>query len=149
MKALLQALHITINLPQSTFMIMNLRFQRYDSAATAVSDTTPPCVPGGLAATGNDANVFLNWNDCTQPDLYGYNVYRSTASGGTYTLIADSEFVAGSQYTDYSVTNSVTYYYKVASVDTSDNVSAQTSYVSATPRDVTRTRCADRLDCYR
>jgi hypothetical protein len=46
--------------------------------------------------------------------LKGYNVYRSTSSGGIYTKIADN--ISRQYYRDESVTNGQTYYYKVTAV---------------------------------
>ncbi|MBN1766120.1 MAG: endo-1,4-beta-xylanase, partial [Sedimentisphaerales bacterium] len=44
----------------------------------------PPAPPTGLAATAGDNTVALDWNDNGEPDLEGYNVYRSTTSGSGY-----------------------------------------------------------------
>ena len=62
-------------------------------------DITPPIAPTGLTAVGKDDFVPLNWNDNQEPDIYGYNVYRSTVSGGPYTKIADSYDVPGQLHT--------------------------------------------------
>ena len=86
-----------------------------------------------MTAIGKDDFVTLNWNDNPEPDIYGYNVYRSTVSGGPYTKIADSYDVPGSSYTDNVVTNYVTYYYVVRAVDTSANESANSNQASAMP----------------
>ena len=50
----------------------------------------------------------------SESDLLGYNVYRSEASGGGYSLISqpvDSDFL------DSAVTNETTYYYVVTALD--------------------------------
>jgi subtilisin len=87
------------------------------------ADPTPPVAPIGLLVTApNIGGVLeLDWQDNMEPDLYGYNVYRSETSGGLYTRIASS--VTGSAYTDTGLTNSVMYYYVVTAVDTSLNES--------------------------
>jgi endonuclease I len=96
------------------------------------ADTTPPAAPSGLTASGGNAVVNLNWNDNTEPDLAGYNVYRGTTSGGPYSKI-NGVLVAPSVYADASVTNGTTYYYVVRAVDTSNNESGNSNQASATP----------------
>jgi endonuclease I/fibronectin type 3 domain-containing protein len=98
----------------------------------ACVDTTPPAAPTGLAATAGNAVVDLNWNDNSELDLAGYNVYRSTSSGGPYSKI-NGPLVTASDYSDTSVTNGITYYYVVAAVDTSNNESADSNEASASP----------------
>jgi len=91
-----------------------------------------PAAPTGLSATAGDATVSLDWNDNSEPDLDGYNMYRSTTSGSGYSQINGS-LLSSSNYTDNSVTNGTTYYYVVTAVDTDLNESAYSSEVSATP----------------
>ncbi|MBN1477193.1 family 10 glycosylhydrolase, partial [Candidatus Sumerlaeota bacterium] len=98
----------------------------------AGSDTTPPAAPTGLAATGGDGQVSLEWNDNGESDLAGYNVYRSTTSGSGHTQINGS-LVTSSNYVDSTVTNGTTYYYVVTAVDTSTNESGNSAEASATP----------------
>lgn len=95
-------------------------------------DVTPPAAPTGLAATADNAIVNLNWNNNTESDLAGYNVYRATASGGPYSKI-NVPLVAVSDYADTSAVNGTTYYYVVRAVDTSLNESGNSNEVSATP----------------
>jgi hypothetical protein len=95
-------------------------------------DVTPPAAPTGLTATAGNAVVNLDWNDNTEPDLAGYNVYRATTSGGPYSQINGS-LVAGSAYSDTTVTNGTTYYYVVRAVDQSSNESGNSNEASATP----------------
>ena len=64
-------------------------------------DTIPPAVPTNLTATGGNSTVSLNWNDNNETDLAGYNVYRSTTSGGPYTKL-NSSLVSTSNYNDNS-----------------------------------------------
>ena len=95
-------------------------------------DTTPPAAPTGLIATAGNAVVNLDWNDNVESDLAGYNVYRSTVSGGPYTKINGS-LVASSAYSDSTAANGTTYYYVVKAVDTSNNESGNSNQASATP----------------
>ncbi|MEW6769994.1 MAG: hypothetical protein AB1330_01190 [Bacillota bacterium] len=79
---------------------------------------TVPSVPTGLRATKGDRLVNLYWDDMkdngANPNLSGYRVYRSTVSGGPYTLVAT---VTTNYYQDTGLTNGQTYYYVVTSVD--------------------------------
>ena len=94
-------------------------------------DTTPPAAPAGLTATPGDGEVLLDWNDNSESDLAGYNVYRSTTPGSGYSNV--DSLLSGSAYTDSSVTNGTTYYYVVTAVDTSDNESGYSNEAGATP----------------
>ncbi len=105
----------------------------------------PPAAPTGLVATAGNETVSLDWNDNTEPDLAGYNVYRSTTSSGNPVPYGklNGPLVTISEYTDDTVTNGIPYFYVVTAVDTNDLES--TSYSnedSATPDYQT---CADVL----
>ena len=94
------------------------------------ANTVPPAPPTDL--TAGDGSVILEWADNTEPDLAGYNVHRSTTSGGPYTQIAVGLTV--SAYTDSDVTTN--YYYVVTAVDTQGNESANSTEVWAIAADV-------------
>ena len=59
--------------------------------------------------------VTLNWVASVTPGVVGYNVYRSTTSGGPYTKINSSN-VAATTYADQAVSPGQTYYYVVRSI---------------------------------
>lgn len=107
-------------------------------ASATPEDTTAPSAPTGLAATAGDSYVDLEWNDNTEPDLDGYNVYRATATGGPYTQLNSSP-VGASGYVDLTAQNATTYYYVVTAVDDTPNAneSGFSGEVSATPADTT------------
>lgn len=98
--------------------------------AAAPGDFTPPAPPTGLTAAASDRAVALDWNNNGEGDLSHYRVYRSLTSGGSYTFIATRTV---SNHTDGTLTNGVTYFYRVTAVDISGNESAPSSVVSATP----------------
>ncbi|MBN1765731.1 MAG: hypothetical protein JW860_10775, partial [Sedimentisphaerales bacterium] len=100
------------------------------------TDMTPPVPPTSLAATAGDGTVSLDWDDNSEIDLDGYNIYRSTTSGSGYSQINGVQ-LSSSDYTDNSVTNGVTYYYVVTAVDTSSNESGNSNENSAMPADTT------------
>ena len=74
---------------------------------------TAPDPPTGLTASPGNSKVFLSWNASTN-GATGYNVKRSTVSGGSYTTIAS---VATNSYTDTTAANCSTYYYVVSATN--------------------------------
>lgn len=80
------------------------------SAATPVS--APPDVPVGLTATKTTDQISLNWSAVI--GATGYNVKRSTTSGGPYTNIA-TDVVA--TFTDTNVMKGTIYFYVVSAVN--------------------------------
>ena len=105
-------------------------------------DTTAPAVPTGLTAAGAGGGNTLTWTANAEPDLAGYNVYRSTASTGPFAKI-NAALVVGASYLDTSAPVGVSYY-RITAVDASGNESAQTASVSATRPDYDPARGRDR-----
>jgi pectate lyase len=95
-------------------------------------DSTIPAAPSGLWASPGDGSVSLDWDDNTESDLAGYNIYRSTTSGSGYSKLNGS-LLNSSNYVDNDVTNGTTYYYVVTAVDTYPNESPYSSQVYAIP----------------
>jgi autotransporter-associated beta strand protein len=100
----------------------------YSAYAPGVTPPGPPATPTGLAAAPGDTEVSLTWN--TSGGATGYNVGRSTANGGPYSIIATN--IPGAACLDFNVTNGVTYYYVVAALN-GGGVSPNSSQVSVTP----------------
>jgi hypothetical protein len=75
-------------------------------------------------------SVTLTWTASTSV-VSGYNVYRSSVSGGPYTKL-NSAPVAPTTYVDSTVQASTTYFYVVTSVDASNVESAYSTEVSVT-----------------
>ena len=87
----------------------------------------------GTGTTPIQHTVDLTWN--ASSGAVGYNVYRSTISGGPYTMI-NSSLDAATAYTDNTVVSGQTYYYVATAVDSGDKESAysnQTQAVVPTP----------------
>ena len=51
-------------------------------------DTAPPAPPKSLSARYRDGQILLNWDENTEPDLDGYNVFRATTPGTGYIQVA-------------------------------------------------------------
>lgn len=94
-----------------------------------VISVTPFGLPGAfniVSTTSGDGQVIITWGTSTHAD--SYTISRSTTSNGTYTQLSTT---AQSPYTDTTVTNGTTYYYKITAVNTNGNT--VTSAVSETP----------------
>ncbi len=113
----------TVTLPASCMMLLKIPH--------GTGDVTPPAAPTGLTADLDSIHVALDWDDNTEEDLQGYNIYRSTTSGSGYTKL-NSSVVASSYYTDNTGDGGETYYYVVNAVDTSWNESDDSNEESAT-----------------
>ena len=68
-----------------------------------------PAAPTTLTASAGNTQVALSWG--ASANASGYHVKRGQASGGPYTLLADS---ATTSYTDSAVSSGTTYYYVVS-----------------------------------
>jgi fibronectin type 3 domain-containing protein len=74
-------------------------------------------------------SVSLSWSASTST-VSGYNVYRSTVSGGGYTKV-NTSLVGGLTYTDSTVLALTTYYYVTTAVDSNNVESIFSNEVSA------------------
>jgi len=110
------------------------RFRVDDLRVT--TNATRPAPPEQLTASASNRRVDLDWLSSTAPDVEGYNVYRSTSPFmeiGAATQV-NAEPVAESSFTDSNLTNGVTYYYRVTTVDADGNESEGSAAMTATPQ---------------
>jgi len=98
-----------------------------------VADSTPPAAPTGLTVSPYSGGASLSWTANTEPDLSGYNLYRSATAGGPYSKV-NIALITSAATSDGGLNNGSTYYYVLKAVDTSSNESAASSEVSATPQ---------------
>ncbi len=101
-----------------------------NEVAVTPSASALPLPPLDLEA---NADLFLNeleWRHSFDPALDYYNIYRSTTSGGPYTLLTDT---VQAQYEDDGLTANVTYYYVVTTVNDGEEESVYSNEASATP----------------
>ncbi|MEE8173698.1 MAG: cytochrome c3 family protein, partial [Dehalococcoidia bacterium] len=86
------------------------------TSATSAS-TTAPDPPRGLRATGGTGSISLAWNANTESNLIGYNVYRATASEGSFSKINPSLVTTTSYVDSTPPVGSAVYYYRMSAVD--------------------------------
>ena len=91
----------------------------------------PPAAPTGLTATADIINnrIDLDWDGNSEPDMWYYNVYRSTTSGSYVNPPIDSAL--DSSYFDYVPDFSI-YYYVVTAVDSEQHESDYSNEAWAT-----------------
>jgi len=77
--------------------------------------TAPPPAPGGFSGIGTNGTARLSWTS-TPLSPTTYNVKRSLAHGGPYSILAAgvTEGVQATTYTDATVSSGGTYYYVVS-----------------------------------
>ncbi|MHC4500929.1 MAG: fibronectin type III domain-containing protein, partial [Planctomycetota bacterium] len=105
-----------------------------NEASATPLDSNAPVAPANLMARAGDGIVELFWSNNPEPDVNGYNVYRSETSGfepAPGNKIA--AIVKATSFEDSGLANGVTKYYKTKAEDTSSNESASSEEVSATP----------------
>ncbi len=103
-----------------------------ERSATPVAAATVPGAPSLGSASAGNGTVALGWSAPGSDGgaaVTGYNVYRGTASGAE-TLLTTVGNVTG--WTDSSVVNGATYYYKVSALN-SVGEGAPSNERSATP----------------
>jgi hypothetical protein len=101
-------------------------------SVTVTSNASNSPATVSLSGTGVQAvthSVTLSWTASTSA-VTGYNVYRSSTSGGPYTKM-NSTIIAATTYVDSTVISGQTYFYVVTAVDSSNVESANSAEVSA------------------
>jgi len=83
--------------------------------------------PTMSSATGSTTGITVYWYSVS--NAAGYNVYRSTSSSGSFTLI--SSVSNSTSYTDTNVASGTYYYYKVSAYNNNGGESLQSTSVSA------------------
>ncbi|MBI2484795.1 Ig-like domain-containing protein, partial [Candidatus Uhrbacteria bacterium] len=104
---------------------------------TAPADGVAPAAPTGVSATTNAAPIVVSWTAVTTnvdsspiTDLVGYEVYRDTSSGGSFSTQVNTSDVTGTSFTDDTASVGTTYFYKVTAADTGGQESAMSSAAS-------------------
>lgn len=121
------------NVDYVVFTAVGTHFSAY--ALSSPTGAEPPSTPGAVRATagsGVGAAITVAWSASTGgPE--GYYVYRHTSSSGQFPLLATVAGASTVSYSDSSVSEGSTYYYKVAAYsDSGSQESAASSAVNAT-----------------
>jgi len=96
----------------------------------ADSENPPATATAPLALTVNPPSVSLSWSASGSPGVIGYNLYRSTTSGGPYTKI-NSSLITVTNYIDLAVQSGHTYYYVSTAVNNQGQESSYSNQASA------------------
>jgi Abnormal spindle-like microcephaly-assoc'd, ASPM-SPD-2-Hydin len=123
---------ITLAVKQTVQLIVTFAPTASSSASgtlTITSNASNKTLSVPLSATGVQHSVALSWSD-NGTGIAGYNVYRSTVSGGSYVKV-NSAVAVPTSYTDSTVTSGTTYYYVVTAAAPSGSESAYSNQISA------------------
>jgi hypothetical protein len=123
---------LTLAVKQSVQLTINFKPTTSSSASgtlTITSNASNKTLSVPLSGTGGQHSVALSWSD-TGTGIKGYNIYRSTVSGGSYSKI-NSAVVVPTSYTDSTVTSGTTYYYVVTATAPSGAESAHSNQITA------------------
>lgn len=89
-----------------------------------------PLTGTGLAPLAHSVDVA--WDPSTSATLQGYNVYRSTVSGGPYTKLSPTLATSTLLFTDTTPVSGKQYFYVVTAVDTTGAESSASAQVAVT-----------------
>lgn len=93
-------------------------------------DGIPPAVPSGLRVYyASDGEIGIEWLHNSEPDMKGYNVFRSTDSLDFHFI----RFTTSDYFLDVSLEYDSAYYYRLAALDFSGKESNPSNIVSAIP----------------
>jgi Peptidase family C25/FG-GAP-like repeat len=110
--------------PTSTSAKLQLRVSdQYGELWTQMLDLLPPPTPADLLGTGAATTIKLTWARIFSTDLLGYNVYRSSSSGGPFVRINSIPTERTAYFQDSGLLPLTRYYYKVSAVDSTGNES--------------------------
>jgi len=88
--------------------------------------------PTGLVIISGDKSVILHWDPNTDPNLAGYNVYRSLSSSGSF-VKKNTSVLTSLGFCDLTVSDGVTYYYQVTALTTASQESLPSVTLSTVP----------------
>jgi fibronectin type 3 domain-containing protein len=125
-------------LPSGNYTITaSLTGYTFSPGSQPVSITNADLSGVNFSASATQHMVDLSWSASTIENpvsgqvVVGYNVYRSSVSGGPYTEL-DSSPIAELTYADKAVSSGQTWYYVCSAVDNLGNVSVYSNQAAAT-----------------
>ena len=119
-----QSIPFTLTFAPTTTGTASANISFFTSASSSTSETA-----SGTGATIQHT-VDLSWNASTSTSIVGYNVYRASSAGGTYTKI-NSSVNPSMTFSDSTVQSGKTYYYVTTAVDLNGAESSFSNQVQA------------------
>jgi len=111
LRSMVNGKYVTVsNTAAATLIAQSASVGTAESFGVQFVSGVAPVTPGGLAAASGNGLAGLSW--ASSPGATGYNLERSTAYGGTYSIVASN--LSNLSYTDTNLANGTTYYYTVA-----------------------------------
>lgn len=105
------------------------------SAYVVGASTLKPDWPIGIKTTYGPGRAYVYWDPHENPDVIGYNIYRSETSGVDYEKLNGTTLLTDEFYSEGSLTNGYTYYYVVTALDNMGRESFYSDEVAVTPSD--------------
>lgn len=93
---------------------------------------TTPTIPKNITPIGGASDITFVWTLNTEADLQGYNIYRSSVTGGPYTKVNTYIDARTAYYKNEGLPSFTRYYYRIAAIDSSGNEGSQSVEISAT-----------------
>lgn len=127
---------VTLTAGQSAYLLVSFTpkttgFQTGTITISSSATNSPGTVNiSGTGISGTAHSVVLSWAASTSSGVTGYNVYRSTTSGGGYARV-NAVPTSTTKYSDGGVSSGATYYYVVTAVNSSGGESAKSGQISA------------------
>ncbi len=94
------------------------------ASIVAAKDNVAPATPTGLVAQSGFGTIFLSWNENSEPDMAGYDIYESASSTTPVVGTTPTVRVTATNWTRTGLGEGVTRYYWIRAFDTSGNRSA-------------------------
>lgn len=127
------------SLGETTVVLQGTNKEMFDATDPMIQNEldkiTAPDVPAGLIATdpGTGGTIDLSWTPNGELDLSGYNVFRSTDGGITWTQLNLSGVINTPAYTVTGLTNGMSYLFAVTAIDSLGYQSARSAAVEGIP----------------
>ncbi|HEX8521614.1 MAG TPA: choice-of-anchor D domain-containing protein [Tepidisphaeraceae bacterium] len=114
-------------IPNTYIMAMDYQGINYDYNDNVyivynMKPTSAPTSPTGVNGSVSNG-IAIDWNNNTEVNLAGYNVYRSSSSSGPWTKLNTNGLLTTSDYQDSGAPAGQTSYYKITAVDNVGNES--------------------------
>lgn len=121
------------------FRVRSFDFERNEGVSSdyqfATPSGAPPAIPQNFAISvpTEMERIVLTWNNNSESDLAGYNLYRSESAAGPFTRVNANPIPSGetnTSYQDEGLKIAVKYYYQVKAIDVAGNESPATTILS-------------------